>query len=425
MSEDFLHFIWKTRQWNNACRTISGKPFEVLDTGVHNQDAGPDFFNAKIKIDDTIWAGNVEIHKAAGDWYSHKHQNDPAYNNVILHVVAENNKSINTQDGRQPETWEMHFDKGMSQQYDRLLKSVSSIPCENELHTINPTEIIVWLQSVAVERLQQKAKTIENRLVKERMDVDTAFYQTLFRHFGFKVNQLPFEMLARSVNWKVLAKHRHNHMQLEALLFGQAGFLKGDRRDVHYRTLKKEYDFLSKKFQLTNIDPHMWKFSRMRPGNFPEVRIAQLAAVMHHEDRLFSRLTGAADIGQVAALLSQPASEYWDTHYRFGKTTRKHPKKTGKMAVHSLVINAVVPFLFMYARLKDEQKYADKAIDFLESLPPENNRIVREWRKLGVEPANALESQALIQLRNNYCIEKKCLFCNIGHKLIISTSHDK
>lgn len=419
MSEDFLHFIWKTRQWSNACKTVSGKEFEVLDTGLHNKDAGPDFFNAKIKIDDTVWAGNVEIHKSAGDWYAHKHHRDPAYNNVIMHVVAENNKPINTKEGRQPETWVMNFPHSAFKQYEKLVQSIFTIPCKDDLHKVNPTEVIMWLQSIAIQRFYHKAKEIEKRLVKERMDIDTAFYQTLFRQFGFKVNQLPFDMLARSINWKVLARHRHNLRQLEALLFGQAGFLKGDMNDDYFRELKKEYRFLKNKFQLDNIEPHLWKFSRMRPGNFPEIRIAQLASIMYHEQRLFSNLAGAGDIQQISDLLTHPASEYWDIHYRFGReTSRKYKKKTGNMAVKSIVVNAVVPFLFMYDFMRNEQNYAEKALMFLEELPPESNRIVREWEILGISPANALESQAMIQLKNKYCLEKKCLFCGIGHKII-------
>ncbi|MFP4663112.1 MAG: DUF2851 family protein [Bacteroidales bacterium] len=419
MSEDFLHFIWKTRQWSNPCKTVSGKEFEVLDTGIHNKDAGPDFFNAKIKIDDTIWAGNVEIHKSAGDWFAHNHHRDPAYNNVIMHVVAENNKPINTKEGRKPETWVMNFPQSTFKQYEKLVQSIFTIPCKDDLHKVNPTEIIMWLQSIAIQRFIHKAKEIEKRLVRERMDIDTAFYQTIFRQFGFKVNQLPFDMLGRSINWKVLARHRHNLRQLEAMLFGQAGFLKGDMNDEYFRELKEEYRFLKNKFQLDNIEPHLWKFSRMRPGNFPEIRIAQLAGIMYHEQRLFSNLAGAGDIEQIKKLLTYPASEYWDTHYRFGrKAPRKYKKKPGDMAIKSIVINVVVPFLFMYARIRDEQKYADKALMFLEELPPESNRIVREWETLGIKPANALESQAMIQLKNKYCLEKKCLFCSIGHEII-------
>jgi hypothetical protein len=423
MTEDFLHFIWKTRQWTNNTVTASKKTFEVLDTGMHNFDAGPDFFNAKINIDGTIWAGNVEIHKKASDWFAHNHDSDKAYDNVILHVVAENNEKAITQSGRELETWEMQYPNSAFDQYQKFIQNISGIPCHQDIHKINPSEIIIWLQSVAVERLKNKATEIEKRLYKERKDIDTAFYQVLFKQFGLKVNQTPFEMLGRSLNWKILAKHRNNLLQVEALLFGQAGLLKGNLKDDYYRDLKNEYAFLKHKYQLDNIQPHLWKFSRMRPVNFPVIRLAQLAKLMHEEENLFSKVAEAKEIEQLHSLFIKPASAYWNTHYKFGLTSPEQVKKPGKMAVNNLIINAVVPFLFLYARMRDEQKYADKAIYFLENLPPENNRIIREWKDVGIHVSNAMETQALIQLRNHYCNEKKCLFCNIGQKLITQHAH--
>ncbi|MGC9332248.1 MAG: DUF2851 family protein [Bacteroidales bacterium] len=423
MNEDFLHFIWKTRQWSNATKTASQKSFEVLDTGIHNFDAGPDFFNAKINIDGTIWAGNVEIHKKASDWLAHNHHTDPAYDNVILHVVEENNKNAITHSGREPETWVMQYPMSAFNQYQKLIQNISGIPCHQDIHKITPSEIIIWLQSVAVERLKNKASDIEKRLYKERMDIDTAFYQVLFKQFGLKVNQTPFEMLGRSLNWKILAKHRNNLLQIEALLFGQAGLLLGKLKDDYFLELKKEYDFLKHKYQLNNIQPHLWKFSRMRPVNFPVIRLAQLAKLMHEEDNLFSKVADAKEIEQLHSLFTKPASAYWNTHYKFCTQSPEQVKKPGKMAVNNLIINAVVPFLFLYARIRDEQKYADKAIYFLENLPSEKNKIIREWQDIGIHVSNALESQALIQLSNHYCNEKKCLFCMIGQKLITRESH--
>ncbi|MGM0651049.1 MAG: DUF2851 family protein [Bacteroidota bacterium] len=425
MGEDFLHFIWKTRKWTNLTRTASQKDFEVQDTGIHNHDAGPDFFNAKIKTGGTTWAGNVEIHKKGSEWFTHHHHKDPAYNNVILHVVAENDKKARTQSGRIPETWKMEYPGSAFDQYQKLIQNISGIPCHQDIHKINPTEIIIWLQSIAVERLRDKASDIEKRLQKERMDIDTAFYQVLFKHFGFKVNQVPFEMLGRSLNWKILAKHRHDLHQIEALLFGQAGLLQGELNDDYFTRLKQEYKFLQKKYRLNNINPQLWKFSRMRPVNFPGIRLAQLSKLMYEEENLFSKVVEAKEINQLMSLFIKSASTYWDTHYRFGQISPKRKKKPGKMAVNSLIINAVIPFLFLYARMRDEQQYADTAISLLEALPPENNRIIREWDKLGINASNALDSQALIQLKNRYCIEKKCLFCNIGQKIITMPAHDE
>ena len=420
MSEDFLHFIWKQQAYTNACKTESGKPFEILHPGEHNQDAGPDFFNARIKMDGTIWAGNVEIHTKTGEWNNHKHQNDPAYNNVILHVVAEHDKIINTQDGRQPEIWVMKFPEEYSHAWIDLLQSIRWIPCEHLIQNVRPLDILLWMQYLAVERLEHKAKNIKSEMMQENIDFDTVFFRTLTRYFGFNTNQIPFEMLGKSLKWQQIAKHRNNLQHIEALLFGQAGFLVGELKDGYFMQLKREYKILQTKFSLEPIDAKLWKFSRMRPGNFPSIRIAQLAMLLHKNERFFSRILETDSLKGLENLFKTESSTYWETHYRFGEKTEAKTKRLGKASIEILTINAIIPMLFLFGQIKDQQAYKDKAIHFLEALKAENNTIIRKWANLGIEAENALESQSLIHLKKHYCNPKKCLSCRIGQILVIS-----
>lgn len=418
MSEDFLQFIWKQQAYTNTCKTESGKKFEILDPGEHNHDAGPDFFNARIKMDGAIWAGNVEIHTKTSEWNNHKHQNDPAYNNVILHVVAEHDKEIVTQDKRQPETWVMKYPEEYSHAWIELLQSLRWIPCEHLIHKVKPLEILMWMQDLAVQRLQFKTTEIKQELDSVKSDFDTTFFRTITRYFGFNTNQIPFDMLGHSVKWQTIAKHRDNIQQIEALLFGQAGFLIGDLKDDYYRELKREYNLLQRKFNLKPIDAHLWKFSRMRPGNFPSIRIAQLAMILHQNDRLFSKVIDCENITDIENIFNISTSEYWETHYRFGEVSEFKEKKLGSMAKDSLLINAIIPCLFLYGQEKGQDEFQDRAINFLESIKVENNRVIRHWANLGIVAENALESQSLIHLKKHYCNPKKCLTCRIGQQLI-------
>ncbi len=420
MSEDLLQFIWKQQAYTNVCKTISGKAFEVIHPGEHNMDAGPDFFNARIKIDGTIWAGNVEIHTKTSEWNNHKHQNDPAYNNVILHVVAENDKVISTQDGREPETWVMDFPDAYSNAWIDLLQSLRWIPCEHLIHTIRPLDILMWMQRLAVERLEYKAKDIQNELMPDNPDMDTMFFRTLTRYFGFNTNQIPFDMLGKSLKWQQIAKHRSNLTQIEALLFGQAGFLAGELKDSYFMSLKREYKLLKTKFNLQPIDAQLWKFSRMRPGNFPSIRIAQLAMLLHQNERFFSKILESNSLPHLEALFNTEVSDYWKSHYRFGEESKTQKKRLGKSSRETLLINAIIPMLFLYGDIKKDQILKDKAIHFLEDIKAENNSIIRKWADLGIEAENAMETQSLIHLKKHYCNPKKCLNCQIGQILVLS-----
>ncbi len=418
MSEDLLHFIWKQQAYTNDCITVSGKPFTVINPGEHNHNAGPDFFNAKIKIDNTIWVGNIEIHTKSSEWDNHKHQNDPTYNNVILHVVTQHDKEIQTQNKRQPETWVMEYPEAYSNAWIDLLQSLRWISCEHLIHKVRPLDTLLWIQSLAIQRLEYKTQEIRTELLQEKTDFDTLFFRTICRYFGFNTNQVPFDMLGKSLKWQQIAKHRNQLLQIEALLFGQAGFLKGELNDSYYNTLKQEYKHLKNKFSLTPIDAALWKFSRMRPGNFPSIRIAQLAMLLHKNERFFSKILEANDLQSLETLLVSEVSDYWKSHYRFGEESTPKQKKLGKASQDILLINAVIPMLFLYGEIKSQQEFKDKAIYFLENMKAENNSIIRKWTDLDIKPENALESQALIHLKKHYCNPKKCLFCNIGQNLI-------
>ena len=418
MSEDFLHFIWKQQAYTNACRTESGKTFEIIHPGEHNQDAGPDFFNARIKINGTIWAGNIEIHTKSSEWNNHKHQTDPAYNNVILHVVAEHDKEIQTENKRQPETWVMKYPEEYGKAWIELLQSMRWIACEHLIHKVRPLDILMWMQTLAVERLEHKTAEIKADLRQGETDPDTLFFRTLSRFFGFNTNQIPFDMLGKSLKWQQIARHRNNLTRIEALLFGQAGFLAGELKDDYYNTLKREYKLLRTKFSLQPIDAQLWKFSRMRPGNFPAIRISQLSVLLYKNERFFSRILEAESLPDLEKLLETECSAYWQNHYRFGSETETKRKRLGKASKEILLINAVIPMLFLYGDIKNQQKYKDKAIHFLEDIKAENNTIIRKWSNLGIEPENALESQSLIHLKKHYCNPKKCLTCRIGQQLV-------
>jgi len=421
MSEEFLHFIWKQQAYTNTCETESGKTFEILHPGEHNHDAGPDFFNARLKIDGTIWAGNVEIHTKTGEWNKHGHQNDPAYNNVILHIVTEHDKKITTKDGREPETWIMKYPDQYSKSWIELLQSLRWIPCEHLIHSIRPLDILLWMQNLAIERLRHKTEIIKTEMQHANTDFDTIFFRTLTRYFGFNTNQIPFEMLSKSLKWQQIAKHRNNLVQIEALLFGQAGFLAGELKDNYYNELKREYKILKNKFSLEPIDVKLWKFSRMRPGNFPSIRISQLAVLLHKNERFFSRILDSDNLKSLQDLFKTESATYWDNHYRFGEEASKTTKKRlGKSSIEMLTINAIIPMLFLFGEIKQQQSYKDKAILFLESIKTENNKIIRNWANLGIVAENALESQSLIHLKKHYCNPKKCLACRIGQILVLT-----
>ncbi|MDR2801898.1 MAG: DUF2851 family protein [Prevotellaceae bacterium] len=419
MKEDFLHFLWEYGLFDKShLATTTGENIEILAPGQHNTDAGPDFFNAKIKIGATLWAGNVEIHTRASDWLRHIHNEDKAYNNVILHVVKENDAPVARADGQPLATFIMRYNPQMEARYAALQQSAGWVACGKDVAQVDLFRIKHFLGRLLVERLERKAQQLYDVLGATNNNWHEAFYQLLFRAFGFGVNAVPFELLAKATPFAAVGKHRHSLLQVEALLFGQAGMLAGEAKDDYQRALQKEYAFLQTKFSLQPVEAHLWKFLRLRPSNFPTVRVAQLAMLLHRSTDLTDKILAFRTADDLYNLFDVQASGYWDVHFTFGKISRKMPKTIGAASIQRMIANLTVPYLFAYGRRHANEALCEKAVDLLETLPPEKNHITNGWEQTGVKPCNAFYAQALIQLKTDYCNNKQCLKCGIGMNLL-------
>ena len=420
MKEEFLQFIWAHGLFNKSnLRTVDGKAVEIISTGRPNTDSGPDFFNARVRIGETIWAGNIEIHQKSSHWYQHRHDTDAAYDNVILHVVELHDRPVQVKNHKLP-TLEISYPHAILENFEQLLKSERWIACEEKLAEVDPFILRFWYSSLMIERLESKTNDILTLLEQNKNNWNETFYQLLSRNFGMKTNALPFELLAKSMPLNILSKHKNDLFQIEALLFGQAGLLNETLLgDSYFLSLRKEYSYLYKKYGLSGIESHLWKFMRLRPINFPTIRIAQLAMLIHHSSALFSRILETEDLDLIRELFDVSASEYWDNHYRFNKTSGENKQKNlGETAFNNLVINTIVPMLFVYGDQHLDQAMKDRALFMLEKMAPESNQIIRKWNELGIDSRSAFETQALIHLKNNYCEIKKCLHCQLGAKII-------
>ena len=421
MREDFLHYLWRTRRFDlTDLKTTKGETIDIQNFGEHNHNAGPDFLNATIRIGDTTWAGNVEMHVKASEWMQHKHQNDKAYNNVILHVVFEENEPVFKENTEGPPTLELRerIPEGIAQKYWSLMHNEHWIPCQQQFYTVSELTKTLWMERLLVERLEEKTEAIAASLDRNKMDWEETFYQFIARSFGAKVNAEPMEWLARSLPHRILAKHKNNLFQVESLIFGQSGLLEKGFEDQYPTLLTKEHAFLSHKHQLTPIETVAWKFSKLRPNNFPTIRLAQLASLVHQSSHLFSKVLESHSIDNIKALFDVKISAYWDDHYTFDTPSVLRPKTIGDDALNLIIINTIVPFLFYYGKMKKEETYKDRAFAFLEQLKPEPNNITEGWQRLGLEPKSAYNSQALIQLKNKYCDKKRCLECSIGNAIV-------
>lgn len=424
MKEEFLHYLWKYSLYEKE-KLIDpdGNKITVLHPGLYNRDAGPDFFNARIMIADTLWAGNVEIHLASSDFDMHGHQNDPAYNNVILHIVLKNDRKVYNSRGEEVLTAEINFEPSIFEKYESLVNNPCIIACQEDIRKSGKLLIRNWLTALAIERIEKKTEPVQRMLGETGNDWEEVFYRMLCRYFGFRVNSEPFEMLASALSFNIIRKHSDNLFQIEALLFGTAGMLdEGLFReafsDDYYRKLILEFRMLSSKYSLKPLHGWLWKFSKLRPVNFPTVRISQLARMLSVSGGIFSRVIESQNAQALKELFEVPASGYWEEHYIFGKKSNRKSKRTGSQATDILVINAVVPVMFVYGRARDRQELCDLAIKLLEETPAEENVITSEWKECGVRADTAFHSQALLQLRNEYCRKRRCLECRIGNHLI-------
>lgn len=422
MSEAFLHYIWQHQYFDKTdLATATDQRVNIIQPGHYNTDAGPDFKEAALFIDDIEWRGQVEIHLKSSDWDAHQHQTDKAYNNTILHVVWLNDKEIKRQDGTTIPTVEIAYrvNKHLLERYNLLLKKPSQhIPCENQLVSVKLLTKIEMMDKALMSRLERKSLSVRGIHEQNKQDWEETAYQLLASNFGFKINSEPFFTLARSLPFKILKKHGDNPFQVEALLFGQAGFLEVDEKDEYYEKLKKEYEFLRQKYRLEQVlSEHQWKLLRLRPANFPTVRIAQLATFIASANGVFS-LFLEAGVKDIVKKLSPPVSDYWHRHYQFGKETSKRSKRLGQNSAENICINTVSPLLVAYGKAIDEHKFIEKAEELLQELKAEKNRIVDKMKEVGFEVRSAFDSQAVLELHNNYCIKSRCLQCSIGAKLV-------
>lgn len=417
MKESILHYVWQFRLFSmQELKTTDGQSVEVIDVGKPNTDAGPDFFNAKLKIGNTNWAGNVEIHNVSSDWMRHHHEKDKAYDNVILHVVGRADVDIYRTNGEKVPQLELVVPEYILKNYDELLTAKKWIPCQDKIGLLPPFLMSSWKNALLIERLERKSLDIEQLLEQTTNHWEEAFYISLARSFGFGTNSQAFEMLAKSLPVNLLAKHKDDLSQLEALLFGQAGFLEEEPADEYQEFLKKEFFFLRSKYKLTPIDASNWKLLRLRPDNFPHIRLAQFASLIHNSTKLFSIILVTEKIKDLRELFVFEVSDYWKKHYLFGTESPNSKKQIGKNSIDILIINTVVPFLFTHAKRVGGD--VEKSLELLEQIPAESNSIIKNWSQLGFPSENAFDSQAFLQLKKNYCDEKKCLQCRVGHKVL-------
>ncbi|MBA4323013.1 MAG: DUF2851 domain-containing protein [Odoribacter sp.] len=431
MKEEFLHYLWKYNLYNTGkLKDADGCLIEVIHPGEYNRDSGPDFFNARLRIAGTEWAGNVEIHTKASHFDTHGHNRDHAFDNVILHIVADYDKKVRNARGEEVFTAEIEFDSLLYDKYIELVNNPFIIACQGEIEKLDRFFIRHWLNSLVVERLQEKSESILTIFSETGNDWEETFYRTLSRYFGFRVNTEPFEMLASSLPFRIIRKHSDCRFQIEALLFGTSGMLdeglfRNAIDDEYYTSLIREYKILAAKYSLQPIHGWLWKFSKLRPVNFPTIRISQLSAMLSVTGGLFSKVVEANDIKSLRKVFEVSASEYWNDHYVFGKKSKKISKSAGTVASDILLINAVIPVIFVYGQSRDNMEVCERAISFLEEIRAEENSIIADWSKTGVEAGTAFDSQALIQLRNEYCKKRRCLNCRIGARLINSGSSFK
>lgn len=421
MNEAFLQYVWRHKLLQGGeFMSTDGHTLRIVRQGELNNDAGPDFFNARVAIDGVEWVGNIEVHVRTSDWNAHHHSQDKAYNNIVLHVVYEHDTDILLQNGKRPVTLELksYIDPKLIERYDSLMQADDDIPCADRLGEMPGFILDGWLDRLTAERIESKAEVVRRLLGESHGGWEQTCYWLLARYFGGRVNALAFELLAKATDQRLLARWKDDPQRLEALLMGQAGLLEGYFEDDYPRQLQADYEAIRTGAGLRPIDAYLWKFYRIRPSSFPTIRISQFANLVATSSNLFSTLLDMTDAAQIAALFNQPAAEYWCSHYRFDQPSPSHPKAVGRAQAEMLVINAWVPLLFVYGTVHGQQQYKDQAIDLLQQLKAENNNIIRRWKNVGIAADTAARSQALLQLHNSYCLNHRCLDCTIGYNLI-------
>lgn len=421
MKEDFLHFLWQYKLFNALGLTsVTGEIIEVVNSGVYNTNSGPDFLNAQLKIDNQLWIGNIEIHIKSSDWYVHHHENDTNYDAVILHVVWQHDADVFMKNNHALPTLELQnfVKKEVLVNYQKLFtKEQRWISCEKQITAIDSFLLNNWLERLYFERLEQKSVFVKDLLEKSNNNYEAVLFQLLAKNFGLKVNGDAFLQLAQSINFSILRKASSNEKQLSALLFGQAGFLEETTEVVYQNELAKEYNYLKHKFKLSSLHKNRFQFFRMRPNNFPTIRIAQLVALYYKHHQLFSQVLEVKNLKDFYMLFSVEVHDFWKTHYTFESASKKSSKKLTKQFINLLVVNTIIPLKFVYQQERSKV-IEDELLQVMQQLKPEKNSIISKFSELKIKAKNAFETQALLELKNNYCSNKSCLQCAIGNSLL-------
>ena len=427
--EQLLHYCWKHKLYPiEGLETLDGQRLEVIDPGLHNHNNGPDFFNAKVNIGGTLWVGNVEIHDKASDWYLHGHQNDSHYNNVVLHVVGIADREVQTQEGNYIPQVCITVPTAVQENYEELLRTDAYPPCYRIIPSLTPLTVHSWMAALQTERLEQKTIAIEQRAKQANGSWEDAYFITLARNYGFGINGDAFEEWAQHIPLQAVGKHRDDLFQVEAIFMGQAGLLElnaiparyqqGALNEGYFAKLRNEYQYLAHKFSLKPMNATLWRFLRLRPQNFPHIRIAQLANMYYERRNSLSALVDCQDMVAMANLLRTQVTPYWETHYTFGSESIRCSKQVSPSSINLLIINTCIPILFAYGRHCGKEELCDRAFDFLEQIKAEHNHIIRMWQECGLEVKTAGDSQALIQLKREYCDKRECLRCRIGYEYL-------
>lgn len=422
MTEAFLQYVWQHQLLEGTLCSADGQAVAVERAGTPNSDAGPDFFNARVRIGGTLWAGNVEVHVKSSDWNLHRHSSDRAYDNVVLHVVYEDDQPVALQNGRQLPAVALrgHIIDQVWNNFEALMNPPAPrpIPCCDRLSAVPSIYIGQALERIAAERIEAKCVQVRRMLDECRGGWEQVCWQLLAHYFGGKVNAFPFELLAKSTDLKLLARWRDNPVRVEALLMGQAGLLEGTFDDDYPRQLQCDYEALRHGARLTPIAGYLWKFFRLRPNGFPTIRISQYARLVCQAENLFGKLLETSDADALCRFFDVAAAPYWTNHYRFDQPARPQEKRVGEDLARRLVINAWAPLLFEYGSQHGSEACKEQALDLLQQMKPESNHIIREWRQAGIAARDALQSQALIQLYTEHCGNRDCLRCPIGYKIL-------
>jgi hypothetical protein len=420
MKEDFLHFVWRMRKFDLiGLKSTGGSPIEILSFGDWNHDAGPDFLGAKIKLDSEIWVGHVEIHVRASEWYHHKHHQDPKYDQTILHVVYEEDKQIFNNGNRLPcLVLKNKIAPKTLRQYYNLKTSHHFIPCEKLIHRVKSSEKNKWIKHLALQRMEQKVEKYLHLIESLKHDWEAVFFQNLAYYLGASKNKDQMLLMAKQIPVQLIRKHSDQCLLLEALFFGQSGLLNRDFSDEYPKLLKNEYTYLQKKHHLISVNPQVWNFFRLRPANFPTIRIAQLAGLYSSFSNPFQQLIHCKSISEIFELMSVVASEYWDTHFLFDKESSFRIKGLGEERIQLLIINVLIPMTLAFSRKTNNKRLEEKAMQWLREMPPEKNKWIAKFEEFGFEAESAMQTQGILQLYQHFCLKKKCLQCSIGNTIL-------